>query len=462
MSAEAITLQPSPVKLGNEYHSGYSSREPSVESSTSGSSSTTCGTFYYRLVAPPPGLEYEYPPGHRVLVPIDTQRFPNDVFRNPDSIITIKSDISEAKEIAARAIATVAAVRQSITAIAPIETSNTMGLTATASIFRPASVTSSTNNASSLADDKRGERALSLWRRDNSGVAGPNNSVQDNTITAAISRTSSISDNVGKDEKTLTLHGDENMALARGESGERFGASRMAFKARHLLAETEQRTAATRNGQSANYEGDPTIRRNQGVTNLPNHLNHAFWITGLPPDVTTRQLCGSIRGFGRVYATVINPPEDTIKATGSGENTRTSAAKLAFFDLPAAQAFYQAYGAFGWRVGGYSAKVMFNRIGMQRDETAPEDASRVIVLRGPKNIVNYRYLAQMFGEKIAFDVDVFVIRWEDEHDREAEFHFGSWRAQAEAAVKMLRMEKEMFPGVRYRYGFDPCAGVAGM
>lgn len=69
-----------------------------------------------------------------------------------------------------------------------------------------------------------------------------------------------------------------------------------------------------------------------------------------------------------------------------------------------------------WIVRGCVAKVIFDRAGMRQDASAPNDASRVRLLRGPKEIVNFSYLTRVFSKKIPFEIDLFIVRWETERD----------------------------------------------
>lgn len=57
---------------------------------------------------------------------------------------------------------------------------------------------------------------------------------------------------------------------------------------------------------SANYQGDLNLRSNHSAA-ISNDRNCALWITGLPSDVNHTQLLASIRGVGKIFATVINP-----------------------------------------------------------------------------------------------------------------------------------------------------------
>ncbi|KAH9905723.1 hypothetical protein F4778DRAFT_779113 [Xylariomycetidae sp. FL2044] len=59
----------------------------------------------------------------------------------------------------------------------------------------------------------------------------------------------------------------------------------------------------------------------------PEHLNTAVWITNLPPTCTHKQLLDSVRGFGKIFATVINPPA----VTTTGATHFSDAAKLVVF-----------------------------------------------------------------------------------------------------------------------------------
>jgi hypothetical protein len=82
-------------------------------------------------------------------------------------------------------------------------------------------------------------------------------------------------------------------------------------------------------GFSASYEVDLTEKK--ASQDIPDDHDTNFFIKGLAADVTHGQIMVGIRNYGRIYACVINPPQD---------DHETSAAKIEFFDLAGAQRFW--------------------------------------------------------------------------------------------------------------------------
>ncbi|KAK5660026.1 hypothetical protein OQA88_13494 [Cercophora sp. LCS_1] len=204
----------------------------------------------------------------------------------------------------------------------------------------------------------------------------------------------------------------------------------------------EERAQRIHDGVSANYHGDTSIARNRGIAGLTAHRNCAFWTTGLPPR-----------------SAVISPPESREDAMGAGANTRTSAASVVFFDFAAAWKFWNTYRHAGFIIAGYRARVVFNRVGVVENRPAPANATRVIEVRGPRDVVSEQYLIRVFEEYISFDLDEVILLNEGAKARTLGVHFGSWRTQAKSAMRMIGDRFWRFPGVRCCYGIDLCGQI---
>ncbi|OHF00839.1 hypothetical protein CORC01_03913 [Colletotrichum orchidophilum] len=213
-------------------------------------------------------------------------------------------------------------------------------------------------------------------------------------------------------------------------------------------------------GVSVNYKGDATNQRNLSE-DIAEWKNVSFFLTNLPPDVTYSQLLSQIRGMGRVWATVINPPDNS--------NHHTSAAKLVFFELAAAQRFYAYCRNPAQRliIGGYAVKIVRNRI-KKSEEDVGGYHSRVLIVMGDLGFVNKDRLLRYFRSKLEFDLEEVICLVQDPQTRmgELEIRFACYRNQAESARKALSTEYPpgaTLPGGRIspiwelRYGTDPCS-----
>jgi len=126
---------------------------------------------------------------------------------------------------------------------------------------------------------------------------------------------------------------------------------------------------------SENYRGERSARNCSA--SIPDTDNCSLWLTNLPTTITHHDLLSGIHNVGRVYATVINPPD-------SGH--ATSAAKLVFFTREAAQALYLQSQVHGLFVGPMRARVGWNRIKTSAQE--PGKRSRVLIISGHSSFVN--------------------------------------------------------------------------
>jgi hypothetical protein len=214
-------------------------------------------------------------------------------------------------------------------------------------------------------------------------------------------------------------------------------------------------------GMSRNYKGNPFLQANQSA-DIPDELNCSLWITNLPTTCTIHSLLTNVRGCGKVYATVINPPD-------YHKGHLTSAAKLVFFSVDGARALLQQARLGLFIVNGYVPKVVYNRVKTAAQKPCPE--CRVIHVEGPSQIVNVEYLSNWFTLTGGFTYEVDSINLLSESQtggwRRLEWQFGSFRCQAAAAVMRIEQERRnidvgdyeqsLWRQVTVYYGVDPCA-----
>ncbi|KAG8167008.1 hypothetical protein KVR01_002697 [Diaporthe batatas] len=204
-------------------------------------------------------------------------------------------------------------------------------------------------------------------------------------------------------------------------------------------------------GFSPEYHGDPNLPRNRSA-NIPDELNCSLFLVNLPPALTTHRLITAIHAMGptgRIYATHINAPEPDRKHYGC-------AAKVIFFELTAAKAFYRACEERGFTVEGFGVRVMWNRIKTAQQEHA-RSTTRVLLIGGDPSFVNPTTLTEYFCTKLQFQIDCIITHSDglngDNTDAVVEYRFGSFRCQAEAAKMALVREH---PEVRCFFHCDPC------
>ncbi|KAK0723629.1 hypothetical protein B0T21DRAFT_258079, partial [Apiosordaria backusii] len=183
---------------------------------------------------------------------------------------------------------------------------------------------------------------------------------------------------------------------------------------------------------SENYLGNPLLTANLSA-DIPANLSCSLWLLNLPEDVTVKELLRPIRGYGRVFATVINPPSKDAGHMGA-------AAKIIFFELRAAQAMFHDSKS---NPSLFTIRNMVPLINMNRIRTAesnlPISHSRVLIIRGPKDLVNNDRLTAFFMEKgITWEMETMITHGNTVPGHTTqEWRFGSYRAQAIAAYLKL-------------------------
>lgn len=206
------------------------------------------------------------------------------------------------------------------------------------------------------------------------------------------------------------------------------------------------------NTQSA-YQGSvqgPVGAANFAVNSNVPSLNTALWITGLPGNISYKELLGTIRSCGRIFTCYINKP--------TGQHT-TSAAKVAFFDQAGAAALFNQI-----RSGTFVLQNHRPRVDWNRHAYAPSPNSyghsRVLLISGPVEIVNADTLLEYFSKLFWYHyLEIMPLKpgsmiWE----------FGSYHAQAQSAKLAIDREPFFEGKVKVEFLRDPCQdppGVAG-
>ncbi|KAI0852964.1 hypothetical protein F5Y00DRAFT_272530 [Daldinia vernicosa] len=211
---------------------------------------------------------------------------------------------------------------------------------------------------------------------------------------------------------------------------------------------------------NGNHGGNPHNPLNQSA-NIAASQSTSVWVTNLPGDCTVQQLLAPIRRVGKIFFVHINPPTKEIP---------TSAAKIIFWDRRATDNFLDLIRQDKIEFGGLKPSVKMHRI---RVAPQPESAcSRVLIIWGPPQVVDMEVLEPLFRSEIDFQIDD-IEQWMWRGERRLEIRFGSYRAQAARAERMLRAlqrgettryatanltpEQRIFLGlIRILWGGDPC------
>jgi hypothetical protein len=229
-----------------------------------------------------------------------------------------------------------------------------------------------------------------------------------------------------------------------------FYPSNRALERNHILPGRDMNRASTISTRSSSpaapaaYLGDPFLENNRSA-DIPEHENCALWICGLPGCVTYNMLLRSIRDIGKVYATVINPPTDSI---------RTSAAKIIFFNRHQAEKLFNVINDRQFVVMGKVVhKVLWNKI---RTGPYPHSThSRAIRITGTREMMDFDYFENFFVDRFQYDLDV---RGVVDCDRPGlvshEWHFGCLRCQAASAKTAI--ERELKRIYEVEWVDDPC------
>ncbi|RYP89686.1 hypothetical protein DL770_004195 [Monosporascus sp. CRB-9-2] len=203
--------------------------------------------------------------------------------------------------------------------------------------------------------------------------------------------------------------------------------------------------------RAVNYGGNRTVAQQFKMWDLADHMNTALWITGLPSDCTHQDVLAQLRGIGKVYSLHINKPINGPDPTKPLKPN--CAASLAFFTPEAAQIFLQRCKLAPFRVKGRRAFVRPNQ-----NKVPPfydYGASRVLIIQGLREYVTVEWLSWYLKEvvKMFWDTDRTFLQ-EIGAENRLEWHFGSWKSQAEAAHRAIY--NELGEWMTVSYGRDPC------
>lgn len=202
---------------------------------------------------------------------------------------------------------------------------------------------------------------------------------------------------------------------------------------------------------SHNYRGDTTLPENISAS-IPVQRSTSLYIRGMDASVTFSDILATIRNTGKVYSLFVNPPLETHPG---------SAAKICFFTRAAAGKLYNATrDGFLAKGDDCLAEVVWNRF-LVPEHTRKDwrNACRVVLVRGPKRIVNQaNILAIIDANRRMYDLDrvterVFApIRGFSL----VEMQFGSFRTQGHSVFIVLNRALAG-KAVQGLYGADTCS-----
>ncbi|KAI5856213.1 hypothetical protein GGS23DRAFT_617871 [Durotheca rogersii] len=202
-----------------------------------------------------------------------------------------------------------------------------------------------------------------------------------------------------------------------------------------------------------NYRGNGALPMNQ-PENISDSENCSIWITNLPPDCTLPLVLSHLRNTGKVFSSHLGQPT---------YNYDTACAKVVFFDRAGAERALARAGTF--EIGGRRPRIRPNRI--RKSAVAPSASSRVVQITGPSRVVNFRALSALFQANFFYDLVAVHVTWQRGDAACMVWEFGSYRCQAENAVKVVRAKKHSsktasgqpspWDAVDFAWMPDPCA-----
>jgi hypothetical protein len=226
-----------------------------------------------------------------------------------------------------------------------------------------------------------------------------------------------------------------------------FHPSHRALQRSGLLPDRDASRASTDSSQSSspnNYLGDPFVENNRSA-DVSEDKNCSLWVWGLPATVTYPALLASIRGIGKIYATVINPPTTAI---------RTSAAKIVLFNRRDAGKLFNMIENRQFVVTGKTVhRVLWNKI---RSGPYPHpNHSRAIRITGPPELMDFDFFDDFFIRRFTYDLEGRrVVKCLRPGLVSHEWHFGSLRCQAASAKTAI--ERELKGIYEVEWADDPC------
>jgi hypothetical protein len=205
----------------------------------------------------------------------------------------------------------------------------------------------------------------------------------------------------------------------------------------------------------------PNARDNQSSRTNPTAAlntsqNCSLYITNLPATTTVKILLQALTRHGpfdRIYACHVTPPKQT-------PGFRTATAKLTTFTRGGAERLLAFINQRRLILGTLTADATWNRRFTPPPPQLPPDVTRVLIIRGPRDIVNGDALAAFFRAPphgLRFHTQgVFFTDTAAAAERTMGWQFGSYPGQAEAARRALLCGR--WAGlVEVEFGRDPCA-----
>ncbi|KAK9783186.1 hypothetical protein SCARD494_13407 [Seiridium cardinale] len=183
---------------------------------------------------------------------------------------------------------------------------------------------------------------------------------------------------------------------------------------------------------------------------VPAQRNCNLWLTNLPDDCKESDLEEAIMNVGSIFAMYINPPN-------KDEGHSGSAASLAFTRIESARELVTRARWEGVWVKGRRARITWNRnrVGEQYRDS-PQ--SRVLIINGPREVVNETTLTEFFGRYCSFRTAGIVKLHRDERGYATiEWRFARISGQASVAAACLEaLRDEHGVDVVCFWGLDPC------
>ncbi|KAL3418289.1 hypothetical protein PVAG01_10005 [Phlyctema vagabunda] len=229
--------------------------------------------------------------------------------------------------------------------------------------------------------------------------------------------------------------------------------SRADFRRSRMALLAEGRTLDFPRASNTKYLGDVTSRsyRSQ-VTGLPDHLNCALWITGIPAEADYSDVFAVIN-TGAVFCLHLNDPTD---------QHSTKAAKLVFKKPEEAARFlYQTRSQAGVSVMGSRIRAIYNRHGHQQQE-AYANKTRVLVIAGPVATMSMSFWIDFFKFCTVCQFEsALELPSPNPRKRIMQFRFARIDGQAESCYEAI-MRDDLCPHIYLtRYGYDPCDPASG-
>ncbi|TGJ79594.1 hypothetical protein E0Z10_g9164 [Xylaria hypoxylon] len=216
--------------------------------------------------------------------------------------------------------------------------------------------------------------------------------------------------------------------------------------------QTPDRTTAVWQGVSPRYRGNRFAVQNQGA-DIPEEQSTSVWITNLPSTCTHADLLKPIRNMGKVYATVINPPQ---------EGHATSAAKIVFFDVEGKNRLLLRHRIGCFIVSNSLPHVMSNRIRTAAQPPGPQ--CRVLIISGPATMVNQTFMCAWIKTFCVFELEYARDLEHRFGNATMEWAFGSYRCQAERVYSTIQERRReaaqghstIWANINVSWGLDPC------